>query len=493
MMRHIALRTTITALGSAAALALVLTACGGGGGSATSPSAQSAPTQATQPNENQTVNNFSGPSAKMTVSIKVPGRTPTSAAVKAQIKKLYGAFRTDSHLREMQNTAATPAMRALGTAIHNFAKQTETSTRKSPQYVPGATELMEIVVSDQANDTIYVDSSNNTCNTNSCTATINAPVGTNMNVTIYLYDGYCGFLIAAGTTSGVTVTLGNTTPVNLTLNGVVAHWMFTTTASLPFLEDPTGVQSFNVTVEATDWDYDIITSTTTPASYLIDSGFNQITGLNFSVQGGATDITTGQSFPLAPNPDLTFNAVAYNFAANNTEEGGTEPDIAAQEVSGSQLVPNLNTEGVTAGTDTGYFYMPINSTSLTWTNPNGYPVSTGDPQFASDGGSGNYTYFTLEFPLPNNSGTYTFGLNDTSSTVTNITITDNGSCGGVTSSYTPSLGVPTAYPLSPQITMGSSGATSSCAVYASDGSNTSELDIYTDSSSLTIQNKVRKH
>lgn len=499
-MRHLALRTSLTALGAAGAIVAILTACGGGGGS--SPAPQAAPVAPLPASPNQTVSNFSGPSAPLTVSIKVPSRTEPAASFIANIKKLYGNYRTDKHLRTMANTAATPALRTLGVQVHSNAVKYEQATRRDPTFIPGATYYMEVVVSDAANDTVYVDSMYNGCSTGSCTSTVNAPVGTNMNVTIYLYDD-CDFLIAAGTAGGVSVTLGNTTPVTVTINGVVAHFTITSNAQQPFLADPSGAQTFQVSIAAYDWDGDLITTNTNPASVLLDSNFDQITGVNFTVQGGATDITTAQAMPVNVNPaDLSFPSFNYSFAGTVPSEGGTEPYLDAAEVAGSQIVPNLNEECCgTSGTDDGIYYMTINATSLNWTNQGGYPVVQGDPTFNSEGGGGNYTYYALEFPLPTNSNTYTFGLTDNSTTFGgNITISDNGNCtggGGVVSSYSPALGT-TAYTLlngSPyfQITMGSNGATSSCAVYASDGTNTSELDIYTDSTSLTIQSKVRKH
>jgi hypothetical protein len=198
---------------------------------------------------------------------------------------------------------------------------------------------------------------------------------------------------------------------------------------------------------------------------------------------------------IAPNSDLSFGPATYVF-----QGAALEPNInftATEVPTGGPLVPSFNTFGNGAlATGSGTRQILTIPTSLQWINPIGYPrlATASDPITNLPSSAG-----TAEFPLATNAGTYSFGLLDTSTTFGgNITLTDNGQCSGITANYIPILNSPSPYAsltTAPyvQIQMGSSAATSMCIVTASDNLHTATLQIYTDQSTLTIQNKARKH
>jgi hypothetical protein len=478
------MRTTIIAAGTIVSLGVILAACSGGG-SSSAPATVASPIAVASMNPNQVVNTFTGPSSQLTVSIKVPARTTPSAALMAHLKSINGMARNDKHLRMMSNTSPTASLRALGMQQHIYAGQVEASTRRDPTFISGATEFMEFVISSGA--TVLVDDTSG-CNQSSCTANFTVPVGTNYTATLYLYDD-CGFLIAAGSVNNLTVNAGNNTPLTITLNGLVAYFNLSSSAA-SFIADPSQSNS-NVTITGTalDWDGDVIT---TPG-VLLDSNFNQITGLTLTQDG--PDVTPASAaFPLQPN--LSFGPSApFSFAGT-----GSEPAVnfTATEVSGSQIVPNLYNpqNGSPAGTNNGVLAITDNPVSVSWVNnpTTPYPISgdNNSPLFIQASPA------VLEFPTLNGDGTVALGLSSNAPAYTgNVTITDNGACGGIVSYNGASTGYQmlAASPFVVLTSSSQSSSESSCALTATVNATgqQSVLQVDYDSSTVTIQNKVRGH
>jgi hypothetical protein len=483
------MRTTFISLGALGTLAAFLTACGGGGSNATPASPVSAPAPVASINPNQTVNNFTGPTSKVTVSIKVPPRIQASAALRAKVLKKYGIKNADVHVRTMANTSPSAAIRAAGLQQNRWAAQEQKRTGRDPTFISGATQFLEFVLTDSLNN-VLVDTTAG-CNSSTCSPTFTVPVGNGYNVTLYLYDS-CNFLISAGTTTGVNVALGVTTPVNITLNGVVRFFDIANAASQPFVADPSASQIFNVSVTAFDADSQPIT---TPG-VLLDYTFTQIASVTLAVD---TDATPAAPQTLTPQSDLSFLPTSYTLLG-----AGTESSVnwtATPVTTGGPIVPSFNTVGGTGGTNNGSSGITVNPATLSWSNINNYG-KPGGPNFTGNGQSGPTTLWSIEFPLANNSGTYAFALAENATAFAgNITLTDNGGCSGITSSYLPALGLPVtpyqtlaALPYV-RITMGSSAVSfAACVITATDDAPTprsASLTIYTDQTSLTIQNKAR--
>ena len=134
----------------------------------------------------------------------------------------------------------------------------------------------------------------------------------------------------------------------------------------------------------------------------------------------------------------------------------------------------------------------VNQPSLTWTSQSsGYNWND-----VTD--TGKNTQFSAEFSSPTQQS-YMFGLNESLAYSGNITLSDNGgSCSGVATT-TPALNTPTAYTTlstSPFVivTLTGTGTSNGCTIIATDdNSNTSTLQLYVDSSTVTIQGKARSH
>jgi hypothetical protein len=505
-MNRTALKNSLCAASACAVLGLMLTACGGGGSSAT-PQSGGASTVTVPSIPATTVNNFSGPTSKLTVSITIPSRTPASAAVHAKMKKLYG----HKNVRSMANTSPSASIRALGVQQNRSAQAYEKSTGRRPDFISSSTQAIEFVLSDQFNSTI-VDQEQ-TCNEGNgqttCTMTIDAPLGNNFTASLFLYDNFCGFLLSAGSTSGINVVAGTNPTVNITLNGVVSFVdVEQTGATLPLQEDSTLAQTMNVTVTPMDADMNVITAT--PANtVLVNNNFVQIT--QYQLSTAATDASPAQN-PNTPS-DLCVNAcpgssnTTVNVAANLTVPATTfafsgtgfeqdETIIASAIAPGNALTPSLFDLGTFTGSVNGQLDLPTTAAQLQWV-----PQTASAGVFALSGASQGVTDFNLEFPSPNNNSSPEFSLNETiPGLASNVTIGDNGACGSTVGSYMPTLGF---YPLttintSPyfQINMNSVGPTATCVITASDDASTlhqAVLFVYTDSSSVTVQSKIRSN
>ncbi len=506
------MRTTFYTLGAAAVIGSVLTACGGGS-SSSSQSTVPLPSSSIPP----VVQGITptGPTAPMTITIAIPQHVTTTAAAHALVSKrihaLYGAKSSDSRIRTMANTSPSASIRQAGAQLEKSAKQIELKTGRSPEYVSPGTYYMELVMSSGATNvsdqTAYCSVSSN-----QCSATFNVPVGTGFTAALYLYDD-CDYLLSAGAASNVTIVSGSNAPLTITLNPVVAYFDVTATATTPFIADPSQAQTFNVSVTPLDAEYynNSQQNVVTTPGVLVDSTFHQITSVTLALSSAYPDVTP--SGPQTLNvPVLAQNSInTYTFPTTSYTFGGTGTEgsvvwTATPNTVGSPIVPTNErgpySDGTPSpGTNVGSLSITDNPVALSWTNPQGYPQSSGDPVIASQGTGTNVTYWSAEFPNPANTSTYTFGLNENIPFSGNITLSDNGQCvSSVVSSYTPTLGT---YPFSQLntspyvlITMNSSSNTAACIVTATDDAATprsTQLQIFVDSSTLTIQNKARAH
>lgn len=487
------MRTTFIALGAIGSLGAILAAGCGGGGSSSTPSTVSSPAPLSSINPNQGVNNFTGPSSQVTVSINVPARAPVSKAIRSKLHQLYGPRSLDKNVRSMANTSPTASIRAAGLQQDRWSQGVFQRTGRDPSFVSNATTFMEFVLTD-VNNNVLVDQTGG-CTTGNCTHTFTVPIGTSYTATLYLYDN-CDFLLSAGSVGNVSVVAGVNPGLTITLNGVVTYFdVETTGATTPFLADPSGAQSFNVTVTPLDVDFNGHTTVTTPG-VLIDSTFTQITSVNLALDPTATDVTPAGTTSVPVPPNLILAPTAYSFSGTGTE---TQVMWTATPVTtGVPIVPSFNTWGSPQTTAARTLTITDNAPTLTWTNPNNYPLASGDPQFAAT----SATNWNVEFPLQTNSNSYTFGLNENATVgFTSITLSA-ANCGispVIVASYNPA--VPGTYLYSAlsggvQFTMGSTGPTSTCVVTATDDAvpaRTATLSFFTDSSNLTIQSKTRKH
>ena len=495
------MRTSLIAFGAAGALAALLAACGGGG-SGTAPVVQASPAAVASINPNQTVNNFTGPTSKMTVTINVPPRVQAPLALRQKVAKLYGTKNADANVRSMANVSPSAVIRAAGQQQNRYAAQVQQRTGRDPTFISGSTEFVEFVLSDSSNNPL-VDSINS-CTTGSCTNNYTVPVGTGFTVSLFLYDD-CNFLIGAGALTNQTVNAGVNNPVTVTINGVVRYFNVTSTVT-NLLGTPAGAQSVPLTITPFDEDNDVIT---TPG-VLLDSTFRQITSVSLSVDAADTTPTGTTSILIPANLTAT---PTYAYAGTG---GETSVNWTSTVTPGSPIVPNLfnSNFGTPALTESpATLSIPVTPIQLSWTNPTGYPVAQGDPQLIPDplnpSGPG-YTDWILEFPNPVNPNPaipspppITVGVSENlPGFAGNITLSDNGNCVGVvTNGYVPAF--PGTYPYSQlsappyvQISMNSSTASSVCMVTAVDDAapfRTSNLFIYTDQTNIVIQDKARKH
>jgi hypothetical protein len=546
-MKRFDMKKAYIAIGTVATLGAALAACSGGGGSSTTPATpgagapQAIPTAFGQ-------NNFTGKSGTMSVSIVIPARgARASAAVLAHIHAQFGPKHADAHIRSMANTAPSSVVRAMGAKI-NYAGTLTESSRRGAQYVSPGTAYMEVVVTNAANtqwlvdDTVSCSASGGTCNSGN----LSVPVGSNYNVSLFLYDGYCGYLLSAGTTSGVTVTASaSPVPIAITLNPVVDYFEVDTDANTPFINDASEAQSFHVSVLPLDADgyYE-----TNPGVLIDGPSFKPITQVQIQLQGSPppTDIspatiqTVNVPVLASPSPSpvpYVLPTVLYSFAGTGGD--GTFDYAATAVLGATPIVPSVaygpGYSGYRAYTEYGQSdsYTPL-SVQLIFTNPEGFPNPEGSPGYFPPGNPPDGPYapspqpsgqnnnfwdpqflqvsnntWAFEFPnLNNGAGSGYLGIQEIAQAPSSpfpipfggtINFTDNGSCSGVFSYPSPG---PVSYsspdPVYGLIIQGSAfnliAPTNSCQVTATDSSSYSRkayFNVYYDSSTLTIQSHAR--
>src|ERR1019366_6605315 len=114
---------------------------------------------------------------------------------------------------------------------------------------------MEFVITTGGNSVLLDSTAPCSISASTCSGSFTVPVGSGYTASLFLYDN-CDYLLSAGTASNVSVVAGVNPTLNITLNGVVAYLDITTTATTPFLGDPSAAQpSFTVNVTPLDAGY----------------------------------------------------------------------------------------------------------------------------------------------------------------------------------------------------------------------------------------------
>jgi hypothetical protein len=409
-MRRIPLRTT--AIGVALTLAAILAACGGGSGPATPGVSAVAPI-----GPNMQVNNFAGQSAPVSVTIAIPHHTESEAAQAAtrlRVQAIHGKKKTDPTLHTMTNTAATPALRAVGASLNSWAVKYEQSTGRSPSYVSPGTFYMEFAV---YSGSTLVQDGYSTCSSvsSTCTGSFSVPIGSGYTASLYLYDD-CNYLLSAGSVNNFAVTSG-TNNLTITLNGVVAYLDVTSPSTLVSI-----AQSQGATINVTPLDAEYFNAgednTITTPGVLVNASFVPITAVTLALGSAYTDVT-----PSAPTtltvPTLsqtgttpyTLPPTGFTYGATGSETSVTWTATAV--ASGSPIVPTTESGpygyGVNSpGSSTGSLSLPIVPPALLVIETPTFTIPLLDYlpayKFEVDSTTTNPTTTTVEFgspPTPN--------------------------------------------------------------------------------------------
>ena len=484
------MRNALIVIGACGSLVAILTACGGGGSSSTPATVTASPLAVASVNPNQSVNNVAGPTGTMTLTFAIPKMTEPDPTLRARIKARYGSKLTDAHIRTMANTSPTAQIRAVGLQQNRYAQAVEASTKRNPEFVSGATQYAELVLTQGS--TVAFDGTVSCPETsNTCTGTFQVPSGNGYTLSLYLYDD-CEYLLSVGTLSNVNVAVGSNSPVTVTLNGVASYVDVTTSATTPFVATPSGAQSsFSLNVAPLDADDQVIT---TPG-ILLDESLKQVSSFNVTLDSTYSDVTPTATQSLAVNAALTVAAGTYNYTATGSEMSVvwdvTPVEIGSPITSAAACGPFC--DGVYAPSDgSGQLSVMVTQPSLQWTSQSsGYQLT--------DVSTGQSSSETAEFPAPV-AASFMFGLSESIGYTGNITLSDNGNCSGVVYQYTPGLATPapyTALSVSPYVQIHLAypqPSSNNCIVTATDGNGlTANLTLLIDSSSLTIQSSARKH
>ena len=227
----------------------------------------------------------------------------------------------------------------------------QTALTRQLKYISPSTLSMGIVVSGPTGNTSTP--SYFTCNTQTCTASLQAPVG-NDSLALTLYDGAngAGNKLSVSTGQAVTVQGGQTTSVNLTLNPVVDHAVITAANQTFAAGTPTSlVLHVNI--------FDADGNTLIGPGVLVNaagSPINLTIGANNQQSGGSGAITVANAVITTPN--AATQTASYN--------GGPITGATLTLTPSATIPGGIATATVTA-VPTGYEY-PIPSAN---TNPGG--------------------------------------------------------------------------------------------------------------------------
>jgi hypothetical protein len=511
------MRSTIFVFGALGSLAILVAACGGGGGNSSPTPAGLGAIGATAPGPAASINpttdqvvNFTGPGTKVTVSIQIPHKPGTQALVsQAAYHKLYPYRSADKNIRTMSQTSPTAKLRAAGAAQSAYKLRIEQSQKRKPAYVSSNTFFMEFVIS--SGSTIEVDEVTNcSVSSSTCTGSFDAPVGTGLVATLFLYDD-CGLLLSAGS-ANETIVLGQANNIAITLNGVVDHFFMSTNPTvsqydsgsqnppLQLYQGGSFPQAFTVGLTPFDADGNTITS----PGVLIDDNFIQIASVNLAPPnetGLAPTSTT--NIPVPANPANMVNSpVSYTWDGSGPPAGLVW--VGTPVETGTALVPAAVTshacgglpndcQGIQFGGTSSLLDLNIVGAGLTWTNPNDLTPSS-NPAASWYGGS----TWNLEIGAPPTTppAIFSIGIADNIPYTSNtITFTDNGgNCAGL--GIVNPLPTPIAAFTWPQTGVDLSIAATTngqCELDATDlFANTSALTITVNNPSITIQQRNRK-
>jgi hypothetical protein len=479
MMGH-TMRTHAIALAAAGSLALLLAGCGGGGGgTAATPTSPLTGGALPTPEPNPKVINFTGKTGRVSVSIKIPKTGPKiSAKALANVRARYGGKRSDKRLRTAANTSPSASIRAWGGRRNEAAYKIYKATGREPQYISGNTAEMELVLLDSNSNVVYdaiVDCSNQS---STCTAQFDAPIGTGYTLGLYLYDN-CTYLLGAGA-GAVNITEGQDNPVLVTVNPVAAYFQVSSDLSgNSVFGDPSQATGFNVSVSAVDADFQTVAG----PGVLLDESLTQLTGVSVQVGSSNGGVSGGGTLNLVGGYQIDTATVPFTWDGTGT---GQFIITANANYTGSPILPA--SAYFSPSSTSGAYNVAYTAASVAWNNTQGYPGFTGS-------GTSNAS---MEFPLATNTATVQFSVSSNlPGYAGNITLSDNGYCGSTINgaSYSPSLGVQPYATVNGGFSfqMASSSATNQCVISAQDdGGRIANLSIYTNQSSLTIQQRARK-
>jgi len=547
-MRTTSVRSSLFIFAAVGSLAVAAACSGGGGGGGSSmpgagsavpagPSAAPLTAASISPNTTQVVN-FTGPGAKVTVSIRIPRKAgqPQSLMSESTYHALYGSRAKDRNLRTMAQTSPTSKIRTAGARQFLYTRALEKSTGRLPQYVSSATNYMEFVVSDNLGNIDVDEVAYCGPNVTTCTGSFDAPAGTGYTLTLFLYD-YCSYLLSAGSLTNQTITVGTNNPFTITLNGVVDHFFMTTTptvspygntgsGNLDFYQGLSFTQAFTMTLLPMDADNDEITNITTPPSVLMDDNFYTIASVNVTPQFDAANAGFSplavQNVPIPADPTLLTNSVGSTPIPYNWDGTGTTcctaEWVAAPVEGAGPLVPTAVTSpaaftlcgglygeacnGIQFAGGSSYLYGSITAAGMNWENTQNIIVN-GNPSGSFYGGGG----WNLELAAPPTTPpvVYTLGVEDNIPYYTTVPGSNQ-----IALTFTDGLGLCAAQnilnPLPSTVTAGnfnwpvqtvnlSIDATTngSCVLSVSDNyGNASLLNIFVNNPSVTISGGIRK-
>jgi hypothetical protein len=504
------MRTRFLALGAATIAALTFAACGGGGGgSTTTPqTVASPPSNGTAPNPILQVINATGPTTQVSVTLKLPQRTGTSATVHAAIRSQFGSRLANAHIRTMMNTAPTSQMRALGQQQNVYAQAVQKRSGRAPQFISGSTSWVELVMTD-TNNTVLSDGAV-PCSVVSqqCTATFTVPIGNNLTATLLLYDS-CPFLLGAGSAS-VNVLAANNPALNITVNGVVSSFEVTPTpATSPAppvtSADGSQAQAIGVTVAPLDADDDVIGSPGT----LITSDFLPITNVTLNAtspnNGSAPTTLSNATGTVTPDATNVFSSATFPFTGlgNDTALIWTAtPNVGSTPVVPLSSVFQVNGPPICCGVQAPTSN-PMGSQQLALLPALAFVpgiasniTTPGNDQPLTSVKSNVFATWMTEFPQTGAQAGTVGLVSNISGYSGNITIADVGNCTSDGVATTPSFGGSDTYAnilAQGGLPVAVPGPTiSDCAVTATDAlGNTAELYVFVSSSSVTISNKIK--
>lgn len=385
-------------------------------------------------------------------------------------------------------------MRAAGLKQNLWAQAFQKSNGRSPQYVSPNTYWMEFVMSSgstiQVDEVVYCSVSSN-----QCVGNFDAPIGTGLTASLFLYDN-CGFLLSAGSVGSQTITAGAANAISITLNGVVDHFALVPSTSLY-----AGAQfatAFGLALTAFDAENQGITLPGVP----IDATFTQIASVNVqptNSPGGITPTTVNIAIPGDPTQLSTFPA---GFSWDGTGGAGSVGFTAIPVTTGSPLIPAAITaaacganscSGIQFGSGSSFVNVSVTGPGMAFEQASGgLPITGG---------------WTMEIGAPPPSpGPVTFPVNvadnlpyTTFAGTFGVTFTDVGNqCypNIVNPLPTPipdanfSGGVPSIAVVNLQIVAGTNGQ---CLLKADDANgNSTQLTIYVNNPQIIIQQKRRK-
>jgi hypothetical protein len=456
--------------------------------------------------------NFTGPGTKVTVSVQIPRRAGTQGAItQAAYHKLYPSRLADKNIRTMAQTAPTAKIRAAGAAQNAYRARIEQSQTRKPEYVSPTTYYMEFVIS--SGSTIEVDEVT-TCSISSstCTGNFDAPIGTGLTATLFLYDD-CAFLLSAGSLANQTIVAGEANNLSITLNGVVDHFAMTTNPTqspytgggtqyppLALYQGGAFPQNFSIALTPYDADENTISS----PGVLIDDNFIQVASVGVATppEAGLT-LTSSSTVPVPANP-ANMSATPITYTWDGSGPSGSLAFFGTPAETGSPLIPAAVTSSacggypndcyhVQSGSESSELLLYVVQPAMSWTNPNGiYPG--GSPPGSWYGGA----TWNLELGAPPTTPPviYQLGVEENIPYSSNtITFTDVGGNCASTGIVNP-LPTPIAAFTWPQTNVNLSIAAyynGQCELEATDlNSNATYLTISVNNPSITVQGKSRK-